>query len=47
VRCELLLEIYSHHAALVRLMREFGSRPEAKRKSQAAAADRQMSLLDL
>jgi hypothetical protein len=47
VRCELLLEIYGHHSALVRLIREFGTRPEVKPKARAAGSDRQMSLLDL
>jgi hypothetical protein len=46
-RCEMLLEIYTHHSSLVRLLREFGSRAETRLSRDASAADRQMSLLDL
>lgn len=45
-RCEMLLEIYTHHARLVRLMREFGTRESAKPEKPAAIDGRQMSLLD-
>jgi hypothetical protein len=43
----MLLDIYVQHASLVRLIREFGSRPSANTKMAAVKADRQMSLLDL
>jgi hypothetical protein len=47
IRCEMLLEIYSHHASLVRLIRQFGSRPEAsERRGSSPEHTRQMSLLD-
>lgn len=47
-RCHLLLEIYTHHAALTRLMREFGARADNRRRSPAELdAERQMSLLDI
>jgi hypothetical protein len=47
-RCEMLLEIYTQHASLVRLMREFGSRLDNKPKPQTNGdAERQMSLLDI
>ena len=46
-RCELLLEIFTHHSALVRLMREFGSRSDTKTKSEEnGEVSRQLSLLD-
>jgi hypothetical protein len=46
-RCEVLLEIFTHHAKLVRLMREFGSRADNKAKLKMNGdADRQLSLLD-
>jgi hypothetical protein len=48
-RCELLLEIWTTHQRLVRLVREFGSsREDASRKIALAvdADSRQMSLLD-
>lgn len=46
-RCELLLEIWTAHSKLVRLMREFGTRDEPKPERDGAAVDsRQMSLLD-
>jgi hypothetical protein len=44
-RCELLLDIYTHHTAMVRLMREFGVRPEL-RAGRRDPDDGQMSLLD-
>jgi hypothetical protein len=44
-RCEMLLEIYTHHAALVRLIREFGTRSVPD--PDVSNADRQMSLLEL
>ena len=48
MRCQLLLDIYTHHAALIRLIREFGVRPDPRRKSTAEAdAERQLSLLDI
>ncbi len=47
LRCEMLLEIYNHHHSLMRLVREFGSRPEARSKRMNREAGRQMSLLDL
>ncbi len=47
LRCEMLLKIYNHHYSLMRSIREFGSRPEVRRKRDDAEADRQMSLLDL
>lgn len=47
-RCELLLDIYTQHAALVRLIREFGTRTESKAKPLVDEdATRQMSLLDI
>jgi hypothetical protein len=47
-RCELLLEIYAQHGALVRLMREFGSRADARsRPTSNGDAERQLSLLDI
>ena len=47
-RCELLLDIYTHHSSLVRLMREFGSRTESRTKAPADEnSRRQMSLLDI
>jgi hypothetical protein len=46
-RCELLLDIHTHHGALVRLMREFGSRADTKTKSvENGEPTRQLSLLD-
>lgn len=46
-RCEMLLEIYNHHVALVRLLREFGARTDSARIRSIPEADsRQMSLLD-
>ena len=45
-RCEMLLEIWSSHARLVRLMREFGSRDTANAGAVKPIDDRQMSLLD-
>jgi hypothetical protein len=45
-RCELLLDIYMHHTALVRAIREFGTRPEPVKTGQAVLPDRQMSFLD-
>ena len=47
-RCEMLLEIYTQHASLVRLIREFGSRLDSKPDSASNDdAGRQMSLLDI
>lgn len=48
-RCEMLLDIYNQHSSLVRLMREFGTRPEsgAKPSFDDELARRQMSLLDI
>jgi hypothetical protein len=46
-RCEILLEIYTHHASLVRLLREFGSRAETPVNRDPTQAERQLSLLDL
>jgi hypothetical protein len=45
-RCEMLLDIYRHHSALVRLIREFGAR-EKPLIVEPNESDRQMSLLDL
>ena len=46
-RCEMLLEIHSHHTAMVRLMREFGVRSDANRRSGGDGVDDgQMSLLE-
>jgi hypothetical protein len=45
-RCEMLLEIYTHHTSLVRLVREFGTRTEVSADSARADVNRQMSLLD-
>lgn len=45
-RCEMLLEIYTHHSKLVKLVRDFGSRPEPAIRSQGIEAERQLSLLD-
>ena len=46
-RCEILLEIYTHHSSLVRLIREFGTRSEVSARTPADTdASRQMSLLD-
>ena len=47
-RCELLLDIYMQHATLVRLMREFGSRADVRRRPVANGdGERQLSLLDI
>lgn len=46
-RCEMLLEIYTHHTALVGLMREFGSRADMRpARMPDPDAQRQMSLLE-
>jgi hypothetical protein len=46
-RCEMLLEIWTHHSKMVRLMREFGTREDGKqRRDQPADDARQLSLLD-
>jgi hypothetical protein len=45
-RCEMLLDIWTHHSKMVRLMREFGTRDEPKPESAGATDDRQLSLLD-
>jgi hypothetical protein len=43
----MLLEIWTHHSKMVRLMREFGTRDDAKaRREQEPEEGRQMSLLD-
>jgi hypothetical protein len=42
-RCEMLLDIYTHHAKLVRAMREFGTREEPKEKAAAHSDDTQLS----
>ena len=44
-RCEMLLEIYQHQQQMVRLIREFGTREEA-RSNVPPVEDRQLSLLD-
>jgi hypothetical protein len=44
-RCELLLEIWTQHSKLVRLMREFGTREHVKPKPENDYVERQMSLL--
>jgi hypothetical protein len=46
-RCEMLLEIYTHHMSLVRLIREFGTRTEVSARPDETDATRQLSLLDL
>jgi hypothetical protein len=47
-RCEMLLEIYTQHTSLVRLIREFGSRSDNRAKPLSNGdAERQMSLLDI
>ena len=46
-RCELLLDIHKHHTSLVRLIREFGTRPDPPAKSSDPDAGRQLSLLDI
>jgi hypothetical protein len=46
-RCEMLLEIYTHHSSLVRLVRQFGTRTELNSGRDVAQPDRQMKLLDL
>jgi hypothetical protein len=46
-RCEMLLDIYTHHASLVRLVREFGTRAMAGTNATAPDETRQMSLLDV
>ena len=46
-RCEMLLDIHSHHEKLIRAIREFGSRVDVKPKPIDDDAARQMSLLDL
>jgi hypothetical protein len=43
-RCELLLEIYNQHSLLIRLVREFGTRPDPKPRVQESQADPQMPL---
>lgn len=45
-RCDLLLEIYTAHTKMVRLMREFGTRDEVKVAAAVETESRQMSLLD-
>jgi len=44
-RCELLLEIWTQHATLVRMMREFGTPREAARPRQQDEAGRRQMLL--
>jgi hypothetical protein len=47
-RCQILLDIYTHHASMIRLIREFGARPDSRAKSLVDLdAERQMSLLDI
>jgi hypothetical protein len=47
-RCQLLLDIHTQHSALIRLIREFGVRPDSRKKLAAEAdAERQLSLLDI
>jgi len=47
-RCEMLLEIYTQHTSLVRLIRGFGSRSDNRTKPQSNGdAERQLSLLDI
>ncbi len=46
-RCELLLDIYANHEKLIRLLREFGTRPNNKRTPASEDAERQLSFLDL
>ena len=47
-RCEMLLEIYTQHTSLVRLIRGFGSRSDNRAKPQSNGdAERQLSLLDI
>lgn len=46
-RCELLLDIYTQHDKLLRLLREFGTKPTPRPKSELQELDRQLSLLDL
>jgi hypothetical protein len=46
-RCEMLLEIYTNHTSLVRLIREFGTRADVRtRSAEEKDASRQLSLLD-
>lgn len=47
-RCDLLLEIWTCHANLVRLMRQFGASYDEPRRAAASATtdSRQLSLLD-
>ena len=42
-RCEMLLEIYGHHAALIQLIRQFGTRPDVKSRSRQLESEKQMS----
>jgi hypothetical protein len=46
-RCEMLLDIYQHHMSLVRLIKEFGARPDGKLTRDELGANRQLTLLDL
>jgi hypothetical protein len=43
-RCEMLLDIWSAHAKLIRLIREFGTREDTTIPPPASNTDRQMSL---
>jgi hypothetical protein len=45
-RCEMLLEIWTSHTRLVRLIREFGTREDITLRPPESNNDRQMSLLD-
>jgi hypothetical protein len=45
-RCQMLLEIWTHHSKMLRLMREFGTRLDNRHRREEAENDRQMSLLD-
>ena len=48
MRCQLLLDIYTQHSTLMRLIREFGTRADVRRRAVANGdAERQLSLLDI
>lgn len=44
-RCEMLLDIWTHHSKMVRLMREFGTREDTRVRQVSEEDTRQMSLL--
>jgi len=47
-RCQILLDIHTHHVTMIRLIREFGARSDSRAKlPDALDAERQMSLLDI